>query len=401
MSRTTINEEVVEEVEEGLMETLQWNQRMALSNLLIMEEHLSELEDYEVPHAWCCVKHYLLAADHHVREAIGHAERLGLDSTPYKRFYRKLKELDVYPEPHITIPDVVELRTEWRYIIGDPTLTGECEICDTDITPEVKAVIEQIIDKMQEKEVETKPEEHRHMDYHETFNPEKYLTMEKQLADELLEDLSKEHEVDKPELVISEDCHEPDVGRYSNGKIYMCKSGINLHVLGHEFKHHLQNSEGGHFWETEAESYSVDLFKPKKTLYYEKNHDGSKMMSLNDIAVIYGGQHIGQGLERLLEFLDTQYPEGLMGVKASLLGDVAGTVGGAYLAMELDPPYDLLAALIGGHVSTDLWEQAEEMMGGGTTARFTSPGYKYTSTPQTQKQPAAQPRFTKSSYAVQ
>lgn len=392
---SVVEEKYVKEVEEGLENTLEWNQKMVLSNLLIIEEHLGELEDSEVSHSWCVVKHYLLATFHHCREALGHVERLGRSSTSYKRFYRKLKELNVYPEPRITIPDIVKLRTEWRYIIGDPTLTGECAICETDITPEVKAIIEDIISKLQEKEGEPELEEHMHTH----LNPDKYLQMERQLAEEILKDLSEEYGVDPPEIVISNKCHEPNVGSYRNGKIYMCRSGVNLHLLAHEWRHHLQRHSGSHFSESEAESFAVDLFKPKKTLYYKKNHDGNKMMTINDIAVVYGGQHIGQGVERLLEYLDVQYPAGIMGVKASLIGDLLGTVGGVYGAMELDPPYDLLIALIGGHLSTNLWEQAEEFMGLGPVA-YGTPSYKYTSAPQKPAAPASS-GYTKGSYAVQ
>ena len=129
------------EVDSGILDTLKWNHRKALSHLLMVEEHINELDKKEVASAWCAIKHYLLALDHHVSEAIGHAERLGLDNSKYKAFRKKLLALPVYPEPKISVKDVVELRTEWRYIIEDPTLTGECEICDTDITPTIKSLI--------------------------------------------------------------------------------------------------------------------------------------------------------------------------------------------------------------------------------------------------------------------
>ena len=129
------------EVDKGVKDTLEWNQRSALSSFLAMEDHMSQITEEEIPHSWCIIKHHLVGCDHHVREAIGHMERLGRDSSKYRAFHNKLMSLNVYPEPKITLSELVELRTEWRYIIDDPTLTGECEICDKDITPTIKRLI--------------------------------------------------------------------------------------------------------------------------------------------------------------------------------------------------------------------------------------------------------------------
>ena len=129
------------DVDKGVKDTLEWNQRSALSSFLAMEDHMSQITEEEIPHSWCIIKHHLVGCDHHVREAIGHMERLGRDSSKYRAFHNKLMSLDVYPEPKITLSELVELRTEWRYIIDDPTLTGECEICDKDITPTIKRLI--------------------------------------------------------------------------------------------------------------------------------------------------------------------------------------------------------------------------------------------------------------------
>lgn len=133
--------EITAEVDKGIEGTLEWNQRSALSSFLSMENHMSQITEEEIPDSWCIVKHYLVGCDHHVYEAIGHMERLGRDSSKYRAFHHKLKKIGIYPEPKLTLREIVELRTEWRYIIGDPTLTGECEICDTDITPTIKKLL--------------------------------------------------------------------------------------------------------------------------------------------------------------------------------------------------------------------------------------------------------------------
>lgn len=114
-------------------ELLEWNQMKTLSHLLAMEEHLSELSSEEVTHSWCLVKHHLLGSQHHVFEAVGHAERAGVDPEPYRRFKQKMEDLNVYPQPHVSIKDLVKLRTEWRIIIKDPTLTGDCPTCSLDV----------------------------------------------------------------------------------------------------------------------------------------------------------------------------------------------------------------------------------------------------------------------------
>jgi len=254
-------------VDEGILKTLEWNQRSALSNLLIVEEHMLSLKKEEIPHAWCIVKHYLLACDHHVQEAISHTERLGLDSSKYRDFHKKLSEIGMYPQPKITVPEVVALRTEWRYIIGDPTLGEECEICDTDITPEIKQLMEKI-------------------------------------------------------------------GEINHKKL------------------------------NRKDNTSNEVNNPQKTLYSIHNNKNSdnKLDNLKDVGMIYGGEQLGYGALKALLWADATYPTGFLGQKISLWGDLIGAGVGIYGGLKFDEPWDLVAALVGGYLTTDLWRHLETML---------------------------------------
>jgi hypothetical protein len=100
------------------------------------------------------------------------------------------------------------------------------------------------------------------------------------------------------------------------------------------------------------------------------------MTSWREIGVIYGGQHIGKGISRGLKELDRY-----MGKEAAAVQErpstwvvVAGAVGLPLLAVyaKLKDPWDKLAILTGGFLSTNLWDIIEEAMttagGGGGAA---------------------------------
>jgi len=112
---------------------------------------------------------------------------------------------------------------------------------------------------------------------------------------------------------------------------------------------------------------------PQKTLYSIHNYKNSdkKLKDLRDVGIIYGADQLGYGLHRLLLWADATYPTGIAGMKYSLIGDLVATIGGAYGALNLKDPWDLVAALVGGYVSTDLWRQLETYM--------TPPAVTYTS----------------------
>lgn len=85
-------------------------------------------------------------------------------------------------------------------------------------------------------------------------------------------------------------------------------------------------------------------------------------VSMRDIALIYGGQHIGKGITRAMEYLDALYPGAVFGADPSLIADIIGTIGGILGGMYLRRPWDMLSVLIGGYMSTDLWRHVERMV---------------------------------------
>ena len=81
------------------------------------------------------------------------------------------------------------------------------------------------------------------------------------------------------------------------------------------------------------------------------------MGSLRDVGLIYGGDSIGVALRQVLLNLDTRYPGWRF--KPSLIGAILGAVGGAWGALNLEDPWDLLAPVIGGYVAMDLYRHIQ------------------------------------------
>lgn len=194
---------------------------------------------------------------------------------------------------------------------------------------------------------------------------EEFLVMEREMAENLIGTLSAKYGVDPPKLMISDKCHDPNRGLYAQGIIYMCQSGISLHVLSHEFKHHVQLERGTHMDEGEAEKFAVELFAspPQKSLYALHNHShsevkmtirGTSKIDIKDVGVIYGGELLGFSAGHGLRYLDTLRPIGFWGQPLSFWGDLIGSVGGALGALYLKAPLNVLAALVGGYLATDL-----------------------------------------------
>ncbi|GAH92120.1 unnamed protein product, partial [marine sediment metagenome] len=86
---------------------------------------------------------------------------------------------------------------------------------------------------------------------------DEFLLMEREMAEKVIAILSEKYGVKPPQLIISDKCHEPNIGLYSDNKIMVCKTGVNLHVLAHEFWHHVQSENGMHMDEGEAEKFAV------------------------------------------------------------------------------------------------------------------------------------------------
>ena len=81
------------------------------------------------------------------------------------------------------------------------------------------------------------------------------------------------------------------------------------------------------------------------------------MGSLRDVGLIYGGDSIGVALRQVLFNLDARYPGWRF--KPSLIGALLGAVGGAWGALNLEDPWDLLAPVIGGYIAMDIYRHVQ------------------------------------------
>lgn len=304
-------------------ELLQYNEMKALAHLLSMEEHLAELTPEQSVHSWCLLKHDLLLCEHALLEAISHAERAGKNPEVYRRFRQKILDLNVYPKPHISLKDLAKLRTEWRRIIHDPTLESECPLCSKDVEE-----LRQLLPK--------------------THNYTSLTEIEEKMADKMLTYLSKKYHVPKPTLEITSECNDPAKGIHkeswldsTHDKIVLCKGGVNLHVLTHEFIHYLNHIHGKPQEETEVEQKALMEFQftPSKNLDFNENHlytdrtnnyiGGRKMAwETKEGLAIFGGQLVNQGIIGFESNLEAAIGADMLS-GAELLGGGAAFIAGA------------------------------------------------------------------------
>ena len=340
---------------------LNFNRDEIFKNLIASEGHFrnfNSLKEDSTGFLNCIVKH-LADAEGHCDEAVSHA-LIAENSETSKRFLElreEIKELRkwIQTSPVTRDEGIREIRKLRRSFEGFNSSydVSKCETCgdSTDIMKDVTKILSDL--KNNPHPVAT----------HE-IDVNDFFVMEKKMAEKLLVKLSKKYGVPPPEIVISDECYEPMIGLYTNKQIMMCKTGINLHVLAHEFWHHVQKENGMHFDEGEAEKFAVELFKPSshKSLYalHSSSFNDKKMPirttspDLKDVGVIYGGQLLGYSADYALQYLDTLRPGGWMGQPLSFWGDFLGSVGGVIGALYLDSPLNLLSALVGGYLATDL-----------------------------------------------
>ncbi len=312
----------------------------------------------------CIVKH-LADAEGHADEAISHALIAENEETS-RRFVELRDEIRtlrkwIQSSPITRDEGIREIRKVRRQFEGfNPNYdVSKCEACGD--SEEIMKDITKILSGLKNNTHATAAHE---------ANAEDFLVMEKEMAEKVIAELSKKYGVDPPELVISDKCYEPQAGLYqagphSAGKIMMCKSGVNLHVLAHEFWHHVQKKKGMHLDEGKAEKFAIKLFAspPQKSLYVLHTHSHNErnmamrevgITDWKDVGVVYGGELLGFSADYGLKYLDTLRPEGWMGQPVSFWGDILGAIGGVVGALYLDAPLNLLAALVGGYLATDL-----------------------------------------------
>ena len=339
-----------------------FNKDEIFKNLIASEGHFrnfkSQKED-EKGFLNCIVKH-LADAESHADEAVSHAliadgakaSRKFLELRDEIRNFRKWVQSSPVTRDE-GVRDIRKLRRQFEGFNPDYDVS-KCEACgdSAEIMEDITRILSDLRNNPQA------------MAAHEA-DLEDFLVMERDMAEKLIVKLSEKYGVTPPKLVISDKCHDPNIGLYSANQIMVCESGVNLHVLSHEFKHHVQAEKGMHMDEGEAEKFAIDLFAAphQKGLYSIHNHShsevkmsirGTAIRNYKDIGVIYGGELLGFSTMHGLKFLDTLRPIGFMGQPISFWGDLLGAVGGAVGALYLKAPYSLLAALVGGYLATDL-----------------------------------------------
>jgi len=340
-----------------------FNKDEIFKNLIASEGHFrnfKSLKEDEKGFLNCIVKH-LADAEGHCDEAISHA-LIAKDRETSRKYLELRDEIRnfrkwIQSSPITRDDGIREIRKLRRQFEGfNPDYdVSKCETCGdpTKIMENITKIISDIKNNAHAKAA------------HEN-EAEDFLVMEKEMAEKVIAKLSEKYGVDPPELVISDECHEPMIGLYTSafmgspGRIMVCKTGVNLHVLCHEFWHHVQAKNGMHLDEGEAEKFAVEYCASpvQKGLYsnHAHSHTDSKMVkSIKDVGIIYGLQQVGFGTDYLLKWADTQMPLGFLGQPVSLWGDLFGAIGGILGALYLKAPYDLAAATVGGYVSTDLW----------------------------------------------
>jgi len=329
---------------------LTFNRDEIFKNLIASEGHFRNLVTAkdDVGFLNCIVKH-LADAEGHCDEAISHALIVeGEDSS--KRFLDLRETIKAFRKAIQTQPmtrdkGIREIRRIRRLFEGfnEAYDVSKCETCGD--PTEISVKLDEIINKIR----------HTPIALHEADD---FLNMEKDMADKVIKALSEKYNIEPPKLIISDKCHEPHIAAYHQDNIYVCRSGINLHVLIHEFAHHMQKKGGKPLKEDEAEKYAIDFFNnPQKTLYALHNHVNSDkaLKSNREIGLVYAGDSLGVFAHQILQSLNVRYPGGFFGQPVSTWGDLVALVGSIYGAQKLDDPWDTLALTTGAFVAMDLY----------------------------------------------
>ena len=390
---------------------LNFNKDEIFKNLIASEGHFRNFKSTKEDTAGylnCIVKH-LADAEGHCDEAISHAliaeneetSRNFLELRDTIRDFRKYVQSSPITRDE-GIREIRKLRRRFEAFNPDYDMS-KCETCGD--TSEVMDEITKILGDLRNKSHEVAAHEPEADDF---------IFMEREMAEKLIIKLSDKYGVKPPQIVINDECHEPNFGLYSANKIMVCKTGVNLHVLAHEFWHHVQREKGMHMDEGAAEKFAVEFFKVphQKGLYSMHNNSNNErkmVKSIKDVGTIYGLQQLGYATDYALRYADTLRPGGFLGQPLSLWGDILGTIGGVVGALNLKAPYDLAAAMVGGYLSTNLWNQLMRLvpMGYATpplvytpAGNVISPGMVYTPAPITTTTIRPTPFVTKGRYVV-
>ena len=390
---------------------LVFNKDEIFKNLIASEGHFrnfKSLKEDTAGYLNCIVKH-LADAEGHCDEAISHAliaesedsSMIFLELRDEIRSFRKWIQSSPITRDE-GIREIRKIRRRFEAFNPDYDVS-KCETCGD--PSEIMEDITKIIKDLKNKQIKVAAH---------GSDVDAFLVMEREMAEKVISILSEKYGVKPPKLIISDKCHEPMIGLYTANQIMVCKTGVNLHVLAHEFWHHVQSNNGMHMDEDEAEKFAIELFETphQKALYSmhnNSNNDSKMVQSIKKVGTIYGLQQLGYATDYALRYADTLRPAGFLGQPLSFWGDLLGTVGGVAGALKLKAPYDLAAAMIGGYLSTNLWNHLARLAPMGfatpplvyTPARtVTNTGMVYTPAPITTTTIRPTPFVTKGRYVV-
>jgi hypothetical protein len=342
---------------------LSFNKEEIFKNLLAIEGHfrnIAESSHSDQGFLSCIVKH-LADAEGHADEAISHSLTVEGEEQSRKwaalrdqlrEFRRKLQAQPISMEEGIK-----QTRQIRRFFEGFNREydISQCKACGN---------VEEILAKLK-------------------IPKTSIAELEEETAHRIIAHLSSKYNVPKPKLKLLDNCPtEPTEfgmfqARSGEPEIVLCRGSADAHKIGHEFAHYLQFLEKKPLSEQEAEQFA--LKEVAKPIYAEASHfsSGENRMPLTwvDTGFIVGGQHIGKALTKAFEMID-----GYVGKAASPVQERPSTwinIGGGLaliviprISKRISPTLDYLMTVIGGYMTTKVWDYAEESMAVAPAARF-------------------------------
>ncbi|MEM2905011.1 MAG: hypothetical protein QW587_04650 [Candidatus Bathyarchaeia archaeon] len=340
--------------EPSLKEVLKWNETCVLGDILAMERHLVELGRTGVEDQWCLKKHRVHAIEHCLNEAINHAESLGMNADPYRKFKERFQALPEAP----SLEQVRALRDEWRRIIKDPTLTCSGGLCRADL-------LESVL-KMPEGSVAEKEEEY---------------------AERVVAHLASYLGVPKPKVVIVDSLPGPVLDVHAAPDSIILRRGmVSAEAILHEFDHyvahvkHQDETTGRSIGELEEKARrfskqgvnaeSCEELQRLNTIH--DHHLGRTSMRTVELAGIFGSQFAAKIVERLLVQADVAVGKAAAPIyeKPSFLGGILGLglalpIGAAWAGSKgrISANTELILVSFGVHNATKLIDVAEQLTG--------------------------------------
>jgi hypothetical protein len=327
---------------------LRYNKEEIFKALIQAEGHLRNMRPGAQSQDLSCVVKHLADAEAHADEAISHAAELGDDelSRRFMELRDRIRELrrmimERPPAMEEAIRRVRELRR--LYEAFNPEFdVSKCRVCGVEVMA-------------------------RHGELQ---------AIEEETAHRILEHLSRKYNVPKPKLRFLDQCPRPEpatFGMYTNQgdehEILLCRGGASVHILLHEFGHYLARLKGIHMSEEGVEAFAlkeVSRHRDEKLLYAP--HPAVNRMAWATTGIIVGGQHVAKGIERGLRELDRALGRAAAPVLRRPSTWITALGG---VALVLIPRFvrvggttDLFLTTLGGHLTTQLWDIAEEAMAG-------------------------------------